>query len=86
LAKQGLENPYEKLCGRLTLFMSARSKVIESGDVSFYSQSTSKVAQRALRESNEDSNEGVRENDVITKARRTKERQGRVHGASNKLT
>jgi hypothetical protein len=66
--------------------MCARSKVIESGDVSFYSQSTSKVAQRALRESNEDSNEGVRENDVITKARRTKERQGRVHGASNKLT
>jgi hypothetical protein len=53
-------------------FMRARSKLTESGDVSFYSQSTSKVAQRTLRESSEDSN-GERENDALTKALQTKE-------------
>jgi hypothetical protein len=52
--------------------MWADSMLIESGDVSFYSQSTSEVAQRALRESNEDSN-GETENDTITKALQTKE-------------
>jgi hypothetical protein len=36
--------------------MRARSRLTESGDVSFYSQGTSEVAQRALRESSEDSN------------------------------
>jgi hypothetical protein len=36
--------------------MCARSKLTELGDVSFYSQSISKVAQRALRESSEDLN------------------------------
>jgi stress response protein SCP2 len=46
--------------------MRAHSKLTESGDASFYSQSTSEVAQRALRESNEDSN-GERDNDAITK-------------------
>jgi hypothetical protein len=52
--------------------MCARSKLTESGDVSFYSQSTSEVAQRALRESSEDSN-GERENDALTKALQTTE-------------
>jgi hypothetical protein len=47
--------------------MYAHSKLIESGDVSFYSQSTSEVTQRALRESSEDSND-ERENDALTKA------------------
>jgi hypothetical protein len=52
--------------------MCACSKLTESGDVSFYSYSTSEVAPRALRESNEDSN-GERENDAITKALQTNE-------------
>jgi hypothetical protein len=52
--------------------MCACSKLIESGDVCFYSQSTSEVAQRALRESSTDSN-GERENDAVTKALQTKE-------------
>jgi hypothetical protein len=47
--------------------MRAHSMLIESGDVSFYSQSTSVVAQRALRESSEDSND-ERENDALNKA------------------
>jgi hypothetical protein len=66
-------------------FMRARSKLIESSDVSFYSQSTSEVAQRALRESSEESN-GERENDGLTKALQTKEQQDHVHGVSSKLT
>jgi hypothetical protein len=85
LARQGLENPYNKFCGWLGPFMSARSKLTESGNVSFYSQSTSEVAQRALRDSSEDSN-GERENDALTKALQTKEQRGRVHGVSSKLT
>jgi hypothetical protein len=52
--------------------MCSRSKLTESGDVSFYNHSTLDVAQRALRESNEDSN-GERENDALTKALLTKE-------------
>jgi hypothetical protein len=72
LAQQGLENPYDTFCGRLGPFMCARFKLIELGDVSFYSHSTSEVSQRAMRESNEDSN-GVRENDALTKALQTKE-------------
>jgi hypothetical protein len=48
-------------------FMCARSKLTESGDVSFYSRSTSEVAQRALRESSKYSN-GERENDALTNA------------------
>jgi hypothetical protein len=39
----------------------------ESRIVCFYNQSTSEVAQRALRESSDDSN-GERENDTLTKA------------------
>jgi hypothetical protein len=56
LAQQDLENPYDKFCGWLEPFMRARSKLTESGDASFYNQSTSEVAQRVLRESSEDSN------------------------------
>jgi hypothetical protein len=52
--------------------MRARSKLTESGNVCFYSHNTSEVAQRALRESSEDSN-GERENDTLTKALQTKE-------------
>jgi hypothetical protein len=65
--------------------MHAHSKLTELGDVSFYSQSSSEVAQRALRESNVDSN-GERENDTLTKALQTKEQRGRVRGVSGKLT
>jgi hypothetical protein len=65
--------------------MRARSKLTESGDVSFYNQSTSEVAQRALRESSEDSN-GERENDALIKALQTKEQWGYVRGVFNKLT
>jgi hypothetical protein len=59
--------------------------LIESGDVSFYSQSTSEVAQRDLRESSNNSN-GERENNAFTKALQTKEQRGRVCGISSKLT
>jgi hypothetical protein len=52
-------------------FIRAYSKLTASGDVSFYSQSTTKVAQRALRESSEDSN-SERENDALSKALETK--------------
>jgi hypothetical protein len=65
--------------------MRAHSKLIESGDVSFYSQSTSEVAQRDLRESREDSN-GERGNEALTKALQTKEQRGHVRGVSSKLT
>jgi hypothetical protein len=65
--------------------MCARSKLTELADVSFYRQSTSEVAQRALRESSGDSN-GERENNVLTKALQTNEQRGRVHGVSSKLT
>jgi Arc/MetJ-type ribon-helix-helix transcriptional regulator len=66
--------------------MQAHSKLTESDNVSFYSQSTSEVVQRALRESSKDSNEGDKENDALTKALKTKEQRGRVHGVSSKLT
>jgi hypothetical protein len=70
---------------RMTPFMHAHSKVTESGDVSFYNQSTSEVTQRVLRESNEDSN-GERENDVLANAMQTKEQRGHVCGVFSKLT
>jgi hypothetical protein len=85
LAQQGLKNPYDKLCGRLEPFMHAYSKLTESGDVSIYSQRTLEVAQRALRESSEDSN-GESENDALTKVLQTKEQRGRVRGIFSKLT
>jgi hypothetical protein len=65
--------------------MHARSKLTESSDVSFYSHSTSVVAQRALRESSKDSN-SERKNDALTKVLQTKEQRGCVHGVSSKLT
>jgi hypothetical protein len=65
--------------------MRACSKLTESGDTNFYSQSTLEVAQRALRESSEDSN-GERENDTLTKALQTKEQRGHVRGIFSKLT
>jgi hypothetical protein len=65
--------------------MHARSKLIESDDISFYSQSTLKAAQMSLRESSEDSN-GERENDALTKALQTKEQRCRARGLSSKLT
>jgi hypothetical protein len=65
--------------------MRARSKLIESGDVSFYSHSTSEVAQRTLRESSEDSND-ERENNSLIKAWQTKGQRDRVLGVSSKLT
>jgi hypothetical protein len=43
------------------------------------------AAQRALRESNEDSN-GVRENDDFSKAMQSKEQRGHVRGISSKVT
>jgi hypothetical protein len=52
--------------------MCTRSKLTESRDVSFYSQSTSEVAKRALRESIKDSNH-ERKNDALSKALQTKE-------------
>jgi hypothetical protein len=67
LAQQGVENPYDKFRG-LTPFMHAHSKLTESSDVSFYSQSTSEVTQKALRGSSQDSNEGDKENDALTNA------------------
>jgi hypothetical protein len=72
LAQQGLENPYDKFRGWLRSIIRARSKLTESGDISFYNHNTLDVAQRALRESSEDSN-GERENDALTKALQTKE-------------
>jgi hypothetical protein len=82
LAQLGLQNPYH---GQLGSFMRARSKLIESGDVSYYSQSTADVTQRALRESSKNSN-GERKNDALSKALQTKEQRGRVRGVSSKVT
>jgi hypothetical protein len=63
LAQLGLQNPYDNFRGQLGPFMRARSKLTESGDVSFYNQSTTDITQMDLRESSEDSN-GEWENDV----------------------
>jgi hypothetical protein len=65
--------------------MCARSKLTESGDVSFYSHRTLEVAQRAFRESRKDTN-GERENNTLTKAVQTKEQRGCVCGVSSKLS
>jgi hypothetical protein len=65
--------------------MHARSMLTKLGDVSFYSQSTAEVAQRALRESSGDSN-GERENDTLSKALQTKEERDHVCGVSSKVT
>jgi hypothetical protein len=62
--------------------MRSRSKLTESANVIFYSQSTSEVAQRALRESKKDSN-GERENEALTNVLQTKEQRGHVHRVSS---
>jgi hypothetical protein len=85
LSQHGLENSYDKFHERLAPFIRAHSKMTKSGNVGFFNQSTSEVAQRALRESSEDSN-GEKENNTLTKALQTKEQQGHVHGVSSKLT
>jgi hypothetical protein len=85
LTQLGLQNPFDNFRGRLGPFMCARSELIESGDVGFHSQSTTDVAQRALRESSKDSN-GERENDALSNALQTKEQRGRVRGVSSKMT
>jgi hypothetical protein len=64
--------------------MHARSMLTKSGDVSFYSRSTTDVTQRALRESSEDPN-GERENNALSKALQTKEQRVRVRGVSSKM-
>jgi 23S rRNA A2030 N6-methylase RlmJ len=51
LAQQSLENPYDKFCGSLAPFMHVYSNLKESGDISFYSQSTLELAQRTMRKS-----------------------------------
>jgi hypothetical protein len=66
LAEQGVENPYDKFSGRLRHFMHARSMLIEIGEITYYNQSTEEVAQRALRESSQGSNEDERENDTLS--------------------
>jgi hypothetical protein len=53
--------------------MRVHSKLTESDDVSFYSQSTVEVAQKALRESSDNSN-SERENDTLSKTLQTKEK------------
>jgi hypothetical protein len=64
--------------------MRTHSKLTESDDINFYSQSISEVTQRTLRESSEDSN-GERKNDALTKVLQTKEQRGYVCGVFNKL-
>jgi hypothetical protein len=64
--------------------MRAHSKLIESGNDTFYSESTLELAQRAVRESNKDSN-GERESDALTKALQTKQQRGRVHCVCSKF-
>jgi hypothetical protein len=65
--------------------MCYRSKLTEPDNVNYYSQSTTDVTQRDLRESSEDSN-GERENDALSMALQTKEQRGHVCGVSNKMT
>jgi hypothetical protein len=86
LAERGIENPYESFEGRLAPFMRARSKLTEDGNINFYSTSAEEVAQRALIESSQGSNEGVREFDALTRALGTREQRGRVRGVSSQLT
>jgi hypothetical protein len=85
LAKQGVENPFEKFRGRLRPFMHAQSKLTEIGEITYYNQSTEEVAQRDLRESSQGSNEDERESDTLSRALGTKEQRGCVCGVSSKL-
>jgi hypothetical protein len=66
--------------------MCAHCKLTESDDVSFFGHSTSEMAQRALRENNQDSTECDRKDDALTNALGTKEQRGHVRGVSSKLT
>jgi hypothetical protein len=86
LAERGIENPYDSFEGRLTPFMRARSRLMEDGSISFYSTSAEEVAQRALMESSQGSNEGEREFDALTRALGTYEQRGRVRGVSSQMT
>jgi hypothetical protein len=86
LDEQGAENPYDKFKGGLKHFISARSKLTEIGEITYYNQSTEEVAQRGLRESSQGSNEDERENDALSRALETKEKRDRVRGVSSKLT
>jgi hypothetical protein len=86
LAEQGVENPYEKFSGRLRHFIRARSKLSEIGKITYYKQSTKKVARRCLRESSQGSNEDERENGALSRALGTKEQRGHFCGVSSKLT
>jgi hypothetical protein len=72
LAQIGLQNPYDNFRGRLGPFMHAHSKMTESNYVIYYNQGTVDVAQRALKESSEDSN-SERENNALSKALQTNE-------------
>ncbi|PVH64317.1 hypothetical protein PAHAL_2G236100 [Panicum hallii] len=74
LAERGIENPYES------------SKLTEDGNINYYSTSAEEVAQRALMESSQGSNEGVREFDALTRALGTREQRGHVRGVSSQLT
>jgi hypothetical protein len=73
LAKHGVKNPYDKFSGRLRPFMRARSKLTEIKKITYYNQSIEEVAERALRESSQGSNEDERENDALSRALGTKE-------------
>jgi hypothetical protein len=73
LVEQGVENPYDKFSGQLKHFMHAQSKLTEIGEITYYNQSTEKVVQRGLRESNQGSNEDERENDALSRDLGTKE-------------
>jgi hypothetical protein len=86
LAEQGVKNLYDKFSGRLRPFISARSKLTEIGEITYYNQSTEEVVQRGLRESSQGSNEDERENVALSRALGTKEQGGRVRGVSSKLT
>ena len=86
MAQQGVENPYDKFPGWLASYMRARCKLTESGTIDYFSPSAEQVAQRALRDSSQGSNEGEREHDTLTRALGNVEQRGRVRGVSSKLT
>jgi hypothetical protein len=85
LTQLDLHNSHNNFRERLRPFMCAHSKLTELDDVNFYSQSTMVVAERALRESNEDSN-GEGGNNALSKALQTKEQRGLVCGVFSKMT
>jgi hypothetical protein len=60
--------------------------LMEDGSISFYNTSAEEVAQRALMESSQGSNEGEREFDAHTRTLGTREQRGRVRGVSSQLT